>query len=242
MRSVTDAGPAVVTLHLWRVPTRRIAAAVAAVAVDRFAVRRQPGAGFARLLGTGNGRTFRLRDAEPHRWGLLVAWARPADAAAFERSAVPRRWSALAEETWRAELRPLGCRGRWAGRTPFGQGAATRDWGGPVAALTRARLAWRRARSFWRAVPAVAADLAGRPGLLLAVGVGERPVGLQGTFSVWESAAALRSFAYQGAAHAEAIRQTAARGWYAEELFARFALLDAVGTVDGRDPLRAAPW
>jgi hypothetical protein len=247
---VADAEPALVTLHLWRVPTRRVAAALARVAVDRFAVGRAPGAEFVRLLGTGSGRTFRLRDAEPHRWGLLVAWARAADAAAFERTAVPRRWAALAEETWRVELRPLGSRGRWARQAPFGPDRPAR-WavpvagpgGGPVAALTRARVVWRRARSFWQAVPAVAADLAGRPGLLLALGIGERPIGLQGTFSLWRSAAALRSFAYEGAAHAQAIRQTAVRRWYAEELFARFAVLDAVGTVDGRDPLRAAaPW
>jgi hypothetical protein len=64
-----------------------------------------------------------------------------------------------------------------------------------VAAVTRARLRPSRARSFWRAVPAVSADLAAQPGLRLAVGIGEAPMGLQGTFSVWESAAALRRFA-----------------------------------------------
>lgn len=233
---MSEAVPELVTVHLWRVPTRRVAAAVGRVAVDRFAVGRQPGAVFGRVLGTGSGRTFRLRDAEPRRWGLLVAWSRAADAAAFEHTAVPRRWAALAEETWRVELRPLGAHGRWAGHTPFGTPAA-QSWTGPVAAVTRARLAWRRARSFWRAVPAVAADLTGRPGLLLALGIGERPVGLQGTFSLWRDAAALRSFAYDGAVHADAIRQTARRGWYAEELFARFAVLGATGTVDGRDPL-----
>jgi hypothetical protein len=245
--SVTDAGPGLVTLHLWRVPASRIGSALGRVAVDRFALRRQPGAGFSRLLGTGNGRTFRLRDAEPCRWGLLVAWRSAADAAAFEHTAVPRRWAALAEETWRAELRPLAARGRWSGQAPFGVPArsrewAARDWEGPVAALTRARLAWRRARAFWRAVPAVAADLAGRPGLLLALGIGERPFGLQGTFSVWESAAALRSFAYAGRAHAGAARQATRQQWYAEELFARFAVLGAAGTVDGRDPLRGPAW
>jgi hypothetical protein len=82
----------------------------------------------------------------------------------------------------------------------------------------------------------VSADLRGRAGLRLAVGIGEAPVGLQGTFSVWESSRALRAFAY-GAAHAEVVRRTATEGWYAEELFARFAVLSAAGTVDGRDPL-----
>jgi hypothetical protein len=111
-----------------------------------------------------------------------------------------------------------------------------------VAAVTRARLRLRRAGEFWRAAPPVAADLAARPGLLFTSGIGEWPVGVQGTFSVWESAGALTEFAYRGAAHRAAIRQAAARGWFAEELFARFAVLGASGTVDGRDPLRDAGW
>ena len=146
------------------------------------------------------------------------------------------RWAGLAEETWRAELRPLAARGRWSGREPFGRPAGGR-WDGPVAAVTRARIAPARARSFWRSVPPVSADLRGRAGLRLAVGIGEAPVGLQGTFSLWETARALREFAYAGAAHQAVVARTGAERWYAEELFARFAVEAADGSVDGRDPL-----
>jgi hypothetical protein len=236
--SVVEPVPGLVTLHLWRVPARRVPAALARVAVDRRRVRTVPGVSFAKLLGTGDGRTLSLRDADPRRWGLLVAWAEPAAAAAFDRSGTARRWARLAEETWRVELRPLAARGRWSGRRPFGQPAPAvqAGWAGPVAAVTRARLAVRRAPAFWRAVPPVSAWLAGRPGLRLALGIGESPVGLQGTFSVWDSGGALRAFAHAGP-HAEAIRLAAAHRWYAEELFARFAVVAGAGTVDGRDPL-----
>jgi hypothetical protein len=269
----SEPAPALVTLHLWRVAGRRVPAAVVRMVADRRPVRVAPGVRFAKLLGTGRGQTFTLADAEPRRWGLLATWADPAAAASFERSPTARRWRRLAEETWRAELRPLSARGRWSGRQPFGptqpaaapaavgtagestggpgpasglgagpdgeRGSAVGlpRWAGPVAAVTRARLAPRRARAFWRAVPAVSAELRGRAGLRLAVGIGEAPIGLQGTFSVWESSRALRAFAYTGAAHAEVVRRTPAERWYAEELFARFAVLSAVGTVDGRDPL-----
>ena len=61
-------------------------------------------------------------------------------------------------------------------------------------------------------------------------------MGLQGTFSVWDSPAAVRSFAGQGA-HREVVRRTPEARWYAEELFARFAVVRSEGTLDGRDPL-----
>jgi hypothetical protein len=87
-------------------------------------------------------------------------------------------------------------------------------------------------------VPGVVADLRTRPGLATAFGIGEAPVGVQGTFSVWRDSAAIHDFAYMGAAHREAISRTADVGWYAEELFARFALLESMGTIDGHDPGR----
>jgi hypothetical protein len=228
--------PELVTLHLWRVPGRAVPAALVRMGADRRAVRATPGVRFAKLLGTGAGETFTPRDATPRRWGLLASWVDRAAAAAFEGSAIAGRWGRLADESWRAELRPLASRGRWSGREPFGAPAGGR-WDGPVAAVTRARLAPSRSRSFWRAVPPVSADLATRAGLRLAVGIGEAPVGLQGTFSLWDSSAALREFAYGSAAHQAVVARTAPARWYAEELFARFAVEAAHGSVEGRNPL-----
>ncbi len=90
--------------------------------------------------------------------------------------------------------------------------------------------------TFWRAVPPVSADLHAAAGLRLALGVGEAPIGLQGTFSLWDSPAAVTAFAYRRPAHVEAVRRTAEVGWYSEELFARFAVLAVEGTVGGRTP------
>jgi hypothetical protein len=228
--------PPLVTLHLWGVPRRAVPTAVLRMATDRPALRRTAGLRFAKLLGTGTGRTFTVRDADPRHWGLLAVWSDEAAADAFDRSAVVRRWRRTAEEEWSVRLRPLAARGRWSRREPFGRPQPQR-WDGPVAAVTRARLVTRRAATFWRAVPPVSADLHTADGLRVAVGIGEAPVGLQGTFSVWDSAAALNGFAYAGAAHADVVRRTAEEGWYAEELFARFAVLSAAGTLSGRDPL-----
>ncbi|WP_035856943.1 DUF3291 domain-containing protein [Cryptosporangium arvum] len=231
--------PAVVTVHVWNVPNRRVPAALTRMATDRLRLKRVPGLRFARLLGTGHGDTFTIRDADPNRWALLATWGSEAEAAAFERAPTARGWDRLADERWRVELTPLASHGRWSRREPFGA-PTPRKWEGPVAALTRARLSARKAVRFWRAVPPVASALDDHRkdgGLRAAIGVGEAPAGWQGTLSVWRSADDLRAFAYQGAAHVAAIRRTKETGWYAEELFARFGVVRADGSLDGRDPL-----
>lgn len=226
----------VVTVHVWQVGAHRLPSTLRDVALDRRRVRALGGVRFAKLLGTS--RSFALRDADPTRWALIVSWTSREAARGFDHSPAPRRWQARSDESWHAVLRPLASRGTWSRHRPFDVQPGA--WDGPVAAVTRARIAPRRAVAFWRAVPPVAADLAYRPGLCAAFGLGEAPLGVQGTFSLWRDAAALHAYAYRGEAHRAAIRQTAARRWYAEELFARFAVLSAAGSLDGRDPLADA--
>ena len=224
-----------VTLHVWGVPRRRVPAAVLRMARDRRHLRRAPGLRFAKLLGTGRGRTFGVRDADPRHWALLAAWESTEAADAFEAGPICRAWSRLQSERLRVRLRPLASRGRWSGRAPFGDPAAARH-DGPVAAVTRARIATTRTATFWRAVPPVSTDLHATRGLRLAIGIGEAPVGLQGTFSLWQSADALTEFAHRRGPHLAAIRRTASERWYSEELFARFAVLSVEGTYAGRAP------
>jgi hypothetical protein len=206
------------------------------MAGDRGLLGRTVGLRFAKLLGTGDGRTFTVRDADRNRWGLLATWDTAADAAAFESGRVARGWGRIADERLRVDLRPLASRGRWSGREPFGTPEPDRAYDGPVAALTRARIRAGRMRTFWRAVPPVSADLHAAAGLRLALGVGEAPIGLQGTFSLWDSPVAMTAFAYRRPAHVAAVRRTAEVGWYSEELFARFAVLAVEGTVGRRTP------
>ncbi len=224
----------VVTVHVWRIRPRHVPAAFRSAATDRRRVRSFRGVLFAKLLGTSRG--FSIRNADMTRWMLLTSWTSAEAARRFDDSAVAQRWHRRAVETWQARLCPIASHGSWSRREPFGaRGDAT--WPGPVAAVTRSRLSPRRAIEFWRAVPAVEADLRQRRGLRVAFGIGEAPLGVQGTFSVWSDAAALREFAYDGAAHRSAISRTRLRNWYAEELFAHFGVLSSAGSLDGRDPL-----
>jgi len=98
-----------------------------------------------------------------------------------------------------------------------------------VLALTRARLRLGAAVRFWRAVPPVAAALRTAPGLLARFGIGEAPIGWQGTVSVWRGATDLTAFAYRRPEHRAVVDRTPVARWYAEDLFARFGVRDVVG-------------
>ena len=222
------------TMQLFTVHGPAIVGAVARMGIDRVHLRRTPGLRFWKLLGTGDGRTFTVRDADPGTWGLFCVWDGPDASAAFRRSSPTMRgWNRLADEAWTAELRPLRWKGTWSGRVPFEGATPGVDDGGPVAALTRARIRPGRWREFWAAVPPVAAAAGAAPGRRFAVGIGEAPIGLQATFSVWDTTSSLDIFAYGTAAHREVIRRTASSQWYSEEMFARFSVVATSGTVGG---------
>lgn len=230
--AVDEPVPAVVSLHVWGVPTGAVPFAVARMGLDRALLRRSR-ARFWKLLGTSAGGMFRVRDADPRHWAALTAWDEERAADRFARSATVRGWDAFAAERLTLLLAPLSARGRWAGRRPFGE-PVPRHVAGPVASLTRARIRPSRARAFWRTVPDVSADLLRAPGLRLALGLGEAPLGWQATFSVWDDADALADFAYRRPAHADAVLRTPQERWFAEELFARFEVLHMSGRFHGR--------
>lgn len=231
-----------VTVHLWRVPPWRVPSALRRMATDRVALRDTPGLQFAKLVGTGDGTTFSPRDADVRTWGLVAAWTDADASRSFEGHPTPRGWRRIAEEEWRGDLGCLRTRGEWSGRTPFSSRLDLQGWEGPVASLTRARLRPSSMATFWRAVPPVVADLGEGDdrGPLLRVGIGEAPIGLQGTFTIWPDSAALDAFAYRRGPHRAAITATRELCWYSEELFARFAVLGQRGTVRGSLPDAAA--
>jgi hypothetical protein len=211
-----------VTLHVWRVPRRAVGAALLRMAREPGRLRALPGVRFAKLLGTGSGRSFGPGDADPTRYAAVLVWA--GDPVPEE---VDRGWARIAAARARVDLTPIASRGRWSGVEPFTGGRVRAD--GPVLALTRARLRPVKALTFWRAVPPVAAALHAAPGLLARFGVGEAPIGWQGTVSVWRDGTDLTRFAYRQPEHRAVIARTPADRWYAEELFARFAVRDVQG-------------
>jgi hypothetical protein len=210
-----------VTLHVWRVPRRKIGAAFLRMARDPGRLRSLPGVRFAKLLGTSAGETFVPGEADWTRYAAVLVWdGPPVD--------VDGGWARIAESRARVAMTPLTSRGTWSGRAPFGVPAGGRT-DGPVLALTRARLRLSKALTFWNAVPPVTAELHAADGLLARFGMGEAPIGWQGTVTVWRSTADLVGFAYRQPQHRAVIARTPTDNWYAEDLFARFAIREISG-------------
>jgi hypothetical protein len=214
-----------VALDIWTVPATGVAPALWRMARDPRRLSGLPGLRFHKSLGTGAGRTFTMRDADLRQWALLSCWDGPDTALDPTRD----RWGRRARSHTRVLLGTIATHGRWSGTEPFTADPDLRRWGGKVAAITRARVRTRWWGQFQRAIPPVVASLELQDGLLFRMGIGEAPVGLQGTFSVWRDSQALRDFAYRQPAHTEVITRTAETGWYSEDLFARFAVLDVSG-------------
>ena len=220
----------VTVAYFFTIPSKNIPFAFFSIAIDRMRSRKFTGISFSKLLGTGTGRTFTPSDADLTRWGMVVVIERDR-VAEFDISALVSNWRKRSTSEFRALLSPLSSHGLWAKTNPFDFTAPLSRPDAQIAAITRARIKWNKNFRFWGAVPPVVTDLHNSPGLITAIGIGEAPIGLQGTFSLWSSAAALRDFAYKGQAHQVAIKQTETIGWYSEELFARFEVLELRGEI-----------
>jgi hypothetical protein len=223
----------ITVIYIWSIKPTPLSTlrALRHMSADRRELKSDPSIGFYKLLGTGSGKSFTPKDADLHTWALLITIAE-SEIDRFDQSENIQAWRKISTNEVRLIAEPLSAHGAWSGTTPFitaDENHKRETWNGEILAITRAKIAWAKNRVFWSSVPPVTLSLRSNPGLKFAMGIGEAPIGLQGTLSVWEDAASIRAFAYQGRAHAEVIEATARENWYQEELFARFALLEQRG-------------
>ena len=223
-----------VRLDITKIRSRHILIAFSLMARQRLSMRKLPGLTFYKLMGTGSGKTFTVRDADLNHWCVLSVWETQEDSLAYLTSKPARQWRKIALTEANIELEPLSAKGTWAKKSPFGN-PVPEKWDGLTAALTRASIKPRWWREFWRSVPPVSADLNSTAGLITSLGIGEAPIGLQGTFSIWETNESITAFSSKQKPHAAVIARTHETGWYSEELFARFKVTKLTGTFAGLD-------
>jgi len=228
-----------VSLTLYRFPS--VAArlwVLGQMAVARLSFWRMPDVGFFKLCGTGTGEGFTPRP-NTKVWAILASWPDAETARRnLDQAPVFRRWRRRAQESWTVLLTPTSARGHWSGVEPFqpqpaGQSAVP----GPVVALTRATIKPATFLRFWGRVPDISAAIGSDPNVIFKIGIGEVPLLHQVTFSIWPDAAAMANFARGDGPHGRAIRAVREEGWFTEELYARFSIVDDWGTWEGKSPL-----
>ncbi len=220
-----------VSLSLFRFPTWSSRVWVLGqMALARLAFRAMPEVGFFKLCGSGSGQGFTLRP-NLSVWAILATWPDAATArACIDGAPVYRSWRGRAAESWTVLLQPTSVRGTWSGQQPFTTSEATPDPDAPIVALTRATLRPATLLRFWARVPDISATIGSDPNVLFKIGIGEVPLLHQITFSIWPDAAAMTQFARGDGPHGRAIQAVRAGNWFAEELFARFRILESWGT------------
>ena len=229
----------VASFHLISERSGRQPVVLARLATDRCRLDAVDGLLFARTLGTGRG-SDTGPSIDARRSALVLFWRDAHAAEAFlAQHPLPTRWRQAAEH-WSAVLRPIDVRGSWDGFEPRPRTAtpACHDAeAGPVAVLTRATVRLRSTPAFVRTSRRVAVSTGRARGLRAVVGVGERPIGRLGTFSVWDDLATAQRFASDDPDHRSAAVAARRDGWFSEEMFATFEPTSTEGTWAGVDPL-----
>lgn len=186
-------------------------------------------------MGSGGGNGFSVLP----NWGVYAWLGHWESAEAAERFFETDEWYAKAvshsDHRITFTLAATMTHGEWGGGNPFTARPEEYDPAAPVAVITRATIHPSKLPDFWRYVPRTSASVYDNPERLLSVGVGEYPIFMQATFSIWTSGAAMTRFAYASDHHKEVVKLTRQRGWYREEMFTRFRLLGVRGRWPGLD-------
>ncbi|MBB6610276.1 spheroidene monooxygenase [Pontibacter sp. Tf4] len=239
MQPTIAIAPRLTTLTLFGIKKGHLRWGLAQMGTSAPKLATVPGLLFYKLLGSGHGRGFSIKP-NFYRYGLLCTWENEAAAENFFcSSGLMQEYQQHTFESWTCYLQTLQSHGQWDKKEPFTPAESLNYSSGPIAVLTRASINLQALPNFWRFVPQSSKALDDAQGLLCSIGLGELPLVRQATFSIWESAEAMKNYAYRNPRHQEVIKRTRSENWYSEELFARFIPLKTVGTWNGTDPVRS---
>jgi len=169
--------------------------------------------------------------------GLIASWDEDGALDQFSAS------HPLAEQLsggWHVRLEPLHVYGAWSGMPDLPTQERPISDEEPVAVLTLGQLRLTRLAAFLRASSLAEGEAIADPGLLASTGLA-RPPRMLATFSLWQSAKAMRNYAHErsGGAHTAAVRAHKEQPFHHQSAFVRFRPYASVGRWEGRDPLAA---
>jgi heme-degrading monooxygenase HmoA len=182
---------------------------------------------FWKALGSGSGNGFSIWP-DWATFGLLTVFNSEEDANNFLNSEVITAYTETTINYSHVIMKSIKAHGQWSKQEPF-ISTIKYDASKPIAVITRATIKPKLAYKFWRYVPAVSKSMDGHKGLIYSKGIGEWPIFMQATFSFWETGDDMMAYAYKNEKHADMVKKTRELGWYSEELFSRFHVIEVKG-------------
>jgi len=187
------------------------------------------GLSFFKPLGTGSGNGFSIKP-DFSTFGFVGVFDSEELAKDFLKTTTIQEYTQTALSYSHVLMHTIKSHGEWSKQNPF-QSSVQFDKSKPLAVITRATIKPKLAHKFWRYVPSVSKSMNDYDELIFSKGIGEFPLLMQATFSLWTNAEAMMNYAYQNPKHAEMVKKTRELGWYSEELFARFQPFYQEGTL-----------
>jgi hypothetical protein len=175
---------------------------------------------FWKALGSGSGNGFSIWP-DFSVFGLLTVFNSEEEANQFIHSNIIKAYTNSAERYSHIFMHNIKAHGQWSQQEPF-SASVKYDEQQPLAVITRATIKPKLAYKFWKYVPSVSKSMDGYDGLVFTKGIGEWPILMQATFSLWKQGSQMMAYAYQNPKHAEMVKKTRELGWYSEEMFSRF--------------------
>ena len=218
-------GSAVTTLTVFHFEKKNRFWAFGQMGLAGRLLKEVPGLEFYKMLGSGRGKVFSLRP-DWSRYAFLGVWESERAASDFlANSPFIKRYRERASRLATVKLLTISAHGLWDELNPFLPTGVPYE-GGQIAVLTRASIKLSKVAAFWRQAETVNRQFEDAFGCLASIGVGEAPFVRQATFSVWESLEEMKEFSYGANEHRRTIQRVREEGWYSEELFARFAVIE----------------
>lgn len=175
---------------------------------------------FFKPFGTGSGNGFSIIP-DFSTYGFISVFSSEDKAKQFLKTDDIKKYCVTADSFSHVLMHNIKSHGKWSNQNPF-KSSVDFDEEKPLAVITRATIKPRLAYQFWKNVPSVSKSMDNNNDLTFSKGIGEFPLLMQATFSIWSSGKAMMDYAYNNPKHAEMIKKTRELDWYSEELFARF--------------------